>query len=194
MKNTPELGFGLMRLPMIGAEMDIPRIEEMVDLYLDSGFNYFDTAYGYFAGKSEAAAKAAIIDRYPREKFRFTTKMPAWMGVNKTADDAKQMFWTSLKRTGAEYFDSYVLHNINTTRIKSFDNFGIWDFVQEMKEKGLIRRVGFSFHDKAQLLDKVLTEHPEMEFVMLQINYADWESASVQSRLCYETAAGTISR
>ena len=187
-ENIPKLGFGLMRLPMKDKEIDVEQTKEMADLFLDSGFTYFDTAYGYFDGKSEETAKTAIVDRYPRENFQLATKLPAWFPDVKTADEAKQMFWTSLKRTGAEYFDFYLLHNIGATRGKYFDDYGIWDFVQELKQKGLVRHVGFSLHDRAEVLDKVLTKHPEMEFVQLQLNYADWESGTVQSRLCYETA------
>ena len=186
-ESIPKLGFGLMRLPMKDKSVDVEQTKEMVDLFISSGFTYFDTAYGYINGKSEGAAKTAIVDRYPREKFQLATKLPAWMGA-KTSDEAKQMFWTSLKRTGAEYFDFYLLHNMGATRTKSFDDFGIWDFVLEQKEKGLIKHVGFSFHDKADTLDKLLTEHPEMEFVQLQINYGDWESGSVESRKCHEVA------
>ena len=186
-ENIPKLGFGLMRLPMKDKEIDVEQTKEMADLFLDAGFTYFDTAYGYAEGKSEEAAKAAIVDRYPREKFQLATKLPAWAGA-KTADEAKQMFHTSLKRTGAGYFDFYLLHNLGSSRSKSFDDFGIWDFVQEQKAKGLIKHAGFSFHDKADLLDKILTAHPEMEFVQLQINYGDWESGSVQSGKCYEVA------
>jgi len=187
-EHIPKLGFGLMRLPMNGGEIDIAQTAEMVDLFLDSGFTYFDTAYVYFEGKSEMAAKEVLFDRHPREKFQFATKLPAWAQSNKTADDAKQMFWTSLKRTGAEYFDFYVMHNLSASRTKAFDDFGMWDYFLELKEKGLIRHMGFSFHDKANVLDELLSKHPETEFVMLQLNYADWESGIVQSRLCHEVA------
>jgi len=186
-ESIPKLGFGLMRLPMKDKEIDINQTIEMADLFLDSGLTYFDTAYGYAEGKSEAAAKTAIVDRYPREKFQLATKLPAWAGPT-TADEAKQMFYTSLERTGAGYFDFYLLHNLGSTRTKSFDDFGMWDYVLELKEKGLIRHAGFSFHDKADLLDEILTKHPQMEFVQLQINYGDWESGAVQSRKCYEVA------
>ena len=186
-EDIPKLGFGLMRLPMKDNQIDVDQTKEMADLFLSSGFTYFDTAYGYADGKSEEAAKAAIVDRYPREKFQLATKLPAWSGPA-SADEAKQMFWTSLKRTSAGYFDFYLLHNVGATRTKSFDDYGMWDYVLELKEKGLVRHVGFSFHDKADLLDAVLTKHPEMEFVQLQINYADWENGNVESRKCYETA------
>ncbi|MDR0491903.1 MAG: aldo/keto reductase [Oscillospiraceae bacterium] len=186
-ENIPKLGFGLMRLPMKDRMIDVEQTKEMADVFIDSGFTYFDTAYGYFEGKSEETAKAAVVDRFPRERFQLATKLPAWAGP-KTTEDAKQMFWTSLERTGAGYFDFYLLHNLGSTRSKSFDDFGIWDYVQGLKQKGLIRHVGFSFHDKADLLDSILAAHPEMEFVQLQINYGDWESGMVQSRKCYEVA------
>ena len=186
-ENIPKLGFGLMRLPMLGEEVDIEQTKTMVDMFLNAGFTYFDTAYGYLSGKSEEAIKTALVDRYPRESFQLATKLPAWAGPT-TAEEAKEMFYTSLKRTGAGYFDFYLLHNLGDTRSEAFDKFGIWDFVQERKKEGLIKHVGFSMHDTADALDKVLTEHPEMEFVQLQINYADWDEPRTQSRLCYETA------
>ena len=186
-ENIPKLGFGLMRLPMIGDEVDIEQTKEMVDLFMAAGFTYFDTAYGYLGGKSEEAVKTAIVDRYPRDSFTIATKLPAWAGA-KTAEEAKEMFFISLRRTGAGYFDFYLLHNLGGERTAKFDEYGIWDFVQQQKAKGLIKHLGFSMHDSAEALDKVLTAHPEVEFVQLQINYADWDSTSVQSRLCYETA------
>ena len=186
-ENIPKLGFGLMRLPMIGEEVDIEQTKQMVDLFLSKGFTYFDTAFGYLGGKSELAAGEALVKRYPRDRFQLATKLPAWAGP-KTAQEAKEMLFTSLERTGAGYFDFYLLHNLGDKRTEYFDRFGIWDFVAEQKKKGLLRHVGFSFHDKADVLDEVLTRHPEMEFVQLQINYADWESESIQSRRCYEVA------
>ncbi|MCL2046494.1 MAG: aldo/keto reductase [Oscillospiraceae bacterium] len=185
-ENTPKLGFGLMRLPMIERDIDENQTKDMVDIFMENGFTYFDTAYGYNGGKSEEMAKIAIVDRYPRDSFTLATKLPAWAGAN-NAEEAKQMFHTSMARTGVEYFDYYLLHNISATRIKSFDDYGIWDYVLELKEQGLIKHVGFSYHDRAELLDEILTKHPEMEFVQLQINYGDWENGTVQSRLNYET-------
>ena len=186
-KNIPKLGFGLMRLPMLGEQIDIEQTKTMVDKFLAAGFTYFDTAYAYNNGKSEEAIKTALVDRYPREKFQLATKLPAWAGA-KNANEAKQMFYTSLKRTGAGYFDFYLLHNCGDNRTKAFDDFGMWDFVLEQREKGLIRHVGFSMHDTADALDDILTKHPEMEFVQLQINYADWGSPTVQSGKCFEVA------
>lgn len=185
-ENIPKLGFGFMRLPMIGEEIDIEQTKEMVELFMSKGFSYFDSSWGYIGGKSEEAMKTAIVDRYPRESFQIATKCPVWRV--KTEEEAKNMFWTSLKRTGAGYIDFYLLHNLGESRTKSFDDFGMWDYVRELKEKGLVRHIGFSIHDKADALDKILTEHPEMEFVQFQLNYADWESDSIQARKCYEVA------
>ncbi len=186
-KAVPKLGFGLMRLPMLGDEVDIEQFKTMVDRFMEAGFTYFDTAYGYINGKSEAAAKVALVERYPRDSFTLATKLPAWAGP-KTAEEAKQMFWTSLERTGAGYFDYYLLHNIGEPRLPAFDNFGIWDFLKERKAEGLIKHLGFSFHDSPEMLDRVLTDHPDMDFIQLQINYADWEDPAIQSRGCYEVA------
>lgn len=185
-EDIPKLGFGFMRLPMIGKEIDIEQTKEMVDLFMAKGFSYFDSSWGYIGGKSEEAMKTAIVDRYPRESFQIATKCPVWRV--RTQEEARSMFWTSLQRTGAGYFDFYLLHNLGESRTKYFDDFGMWDYVRELKEKGLIRHIGFSIHDKADAIDKILTEHPEMEFVQFQLNYADWESHSIQARRCYEVA------
>lgn len=187
-EQIPKLGFGLMRLPMLeNGEVDIRQVCRMTDRFLEEGFTYFDTAYGYLDGKSEAAAKAALVDRYPRERFQLATKLPAWAGA-KNAEEARQMFYTSLERTGAGYFDFYLLHNLGEDRTRFFDEYGIWDFLQERKAEGLIRHLGFSFHDSAAELERLLTAHPEMEFVQLQINYADWENEIIDSKGCYEMA------
>ncbi len=185
--NIKKLGFGLMRLPMIDKEVDIEQTKKMADLFLEKGFTYFDTAHGYINGKSEESVKTVLVERHPRDSFYLATKLPAWAGA-KTTKEAQDMFWTSLKRTGAEYFDFYLLHNLGPNRIESFDKFGIWDFVKEQKEKGLIKRLGFSIHATADYLEKMLQEHPELEFVQLQLNYSDWENSIVQSRRCYEVA------
>ncbi len=186
-KDIPKLGFGLMRLPANGDAIDIEKTKEMTDRFMEAGFRYFDTAYGYNDGESEKAAKAVLVDRYPRENFLLATKLPAWAGA-KNKEEAQQMFYTSLERTGAGYFDFYLLHNLGEERTHFFDDFEIWDFLQEKKKEGLIRHLGFSMHDNANTLDRILTDHPEMEFVQLQINYADWDDPYVESRKCYETA------
>lgn len=186
-KDIPKLGFGLMRLPMLGDQVDLEQTKEMVDKFLAAGFTYFDTAYGYLDGKSEAAAREALVNRYPRDKFQLATKLPAWAGPQ-TAQQARDMLATSLKRTGAGYFDFYLLHNLGDERTAAFDRFGIWDYVLEQKAKGVLKHVGFSFHDKPEELDRLLTLHPEMEFVQLQVNWADWDSPSIQSARCMEVA------
>ncbi len=186
-KSIPKLGFGLMRLPQKDGEIDLPQTSKMVDMFLEKGFTYFDTAYGYGFGASERAAKICLVDRHPRESFYLATKLPAWSGAN-NAEEARQMFYTSLERTGAGYFDFYLLHNLGEHRTHYFDDYGIWNFLAERKKEGLIRHLGFSFHDKADVLDQLLNAHPEMEFVQLQINYFDWENPYVESRKCYEVA------
>jgi predicted aldo/keto reductase-like oxidoreductase len=166
--------------------IDIEQFTEMVDLFMAAGFRYFDTAFAYNNGDSERAAKTALIDRYPRDSFVFATKLPAW--IAKSREEAQQMFYTSLERTGAGYFDFYLLHNVGDTRTAAFDKFGIWDFLAERKKEGLIKHLGFSFHDKADVLDRILTEYPEIEAVQMQFNYVDYEDPSVESRKVYEMA------
>lgn len=185
---TPKLGFGLMRLPKeASGKIDIEQTKKMVDLFMDAGLNYFDTAYVYDSGDSERAAKAAIVDRYPRESFTLATKLCAWMGKH-SEETAKQQFFTSLERTGAGYFDYYLLHALQAGNYKLYDEYHIWDFVKEQKEKGLIKHWGFSFHATPDVLDDILTAHPDAEFVQLQINYADWENPDVTARANYEVA------
>lgn len=180
-----KLGFGLMRLPKKGEEIDVEQVKVMVDKFMAAGFTYFDTAWAY-AG-SEDAIRQALVERYPREKFQLATKNAAWINC-KTREEAIAQFNLSLKRTGAGYFDFYLLHNLGESRTKFFDDFDMWSFVQEKKAEGLIKHVGFSFHSTPEELEEILTKHPEMEFVQLQINYGDWENPAIQSRACYEVA------
>ncbi len=185
-ESTPKLGFGLMRLPKLpSGKIDVEQVKEMVDAFLEAGLTYFDTAYVYDGGDSERAAKAALVDRYPRESYTLATKLCAWMGV-KNENDARQQFYTSLERTGAGYFDYYLLHALQAGNYKTYDKYHLWDFVREQKEKGLIRHWGFSFHATPAILDELLTAHPDADFVQLQINYADWENPSVTARENYE--------
>ncbi len=184
---TPKLGFGLMRLPKKNGKIDIEQTKKMVDMFMDAGQTYFDTAYVYDGGDSEKAAKAALVDRYPRESYTLATKLCAWMGAS-SEKTAKQQFYTSLERTGAGYFDYYLLHALQDGNYKMYDKYHIWEFVKEQKQKGLIRHWGFSFHGSPGLLDQLLTEHPDAEFVQLQLNYADWENEKVAARANYEIA------
>lgn len=183
-KEVPKLGFGLMRLPKQEEQIDIEQVKRMVDLFMEAGFTYFDTAFVYLG--SEEAAKKALVDRYPRDSYTLATKLNAAAAANE--EDAKKQFRTSLERTGAGYFDYYLLHALMESNYTKYDEYHLWDFAKEQKEKGLVRHMGFSFHGGPQLLDQLLTKHPEVEFVQLQINYADWENPSVTSRANYEVA------
>lgn len=188
--NTKKLGFGLMRLPSLdpndASKIDIEETKKMVDTFLERGFTYFDTAWMYCGFNSENAAKEALVDRHPRDSFTLTTKLHA--GFLKTKEDRDRIFNEQLKKTGVEYFDYYLLHDINTHSIETYNNLDCFNWIQDKKAKGLVKHIGFSYHDGPELLDKVLTEHPEFELVQLQINYLDWDSAGVQSRKCYEVA------
>ena len=184
-ESIKNLGFGLMRLPMKDDAIDVEQTKEMVDLFLEAGCTYFDTAWAYKG--SEDAIRQALVERYPRESFQLATKLAAWIGC-KTKEDAVRQFEESLERTGAGYFDFYLLHNLGETRTKFFDDLGLWEWAAEQKKKGLIRHFGFSFHSTPDELDALLTAHPEVEFVQLQINYADWENPAIRSKEVYETA------
>ncbi len=187
-KEVFKLGFGLMRLPHLeDGSNDMPQICEMVDRFMAAGGTYFDTAFVYDDGKSEEAVKLALVDRYPRESFTVATKVNCSMG-NPTAEETKRQLEISLERTGAGYFDYYLLHAINPLNVNTYEEYGIWDYVKEQKEKGILRYVGFSFHGGPELLEQVLTAHPEVDFIQLQINYADWENPEVTSRANYEVA------
>src|SRR5574344_1349168 len=171
-KEIPKLGFGLMRLPKQAGDptkIDVEQTSKMVDMFLDAGMYYFDTAYVYDGGDSEKAIKEALVDRYPREKYMLATKLCAWMGCSDEAS-AKQEFYTSLERTGAGYFDFYLLHALQAENYDYYDRYHIWEFAKELKEKGLIKHYGFSFHSSPELLDRLLTDHPDVDFVQLQIN------------------------
>ncbi|MBQ9562936.1 MAG: aldo/keto reductase, partial [Lachnospiraceae bacterium] len=184
-ENTRKLGFGLMRLPKENDVIDVEQVKVMVDRFLEAGFTYFDTAWAY--GGSEEAMKEALIKRYPRDQYTVATKLAAWIGC-KTKEDAMAQFDTSLERSGAGYFDYYLLHNLGEHRTKYFDDFDMWNFAKELKASGKVRHIGFSFHSTPEELEELLIAHPEAEFVQLQINYADWEDPGIQSRACYEMA------
>lgn len=184
-ENIGKLGFGLMRLPKKGEKTDVEQTSKMVDLFMEAGFTYFDTAWAYEG--SEDAIRQALVERYPRESYQLATKNAAWINC-KMKEDALAQFDLSLERTGAGYFDFYLLHNLGEGRSHYFDDFQMWDWIQEKKKEGLVKHAGFSFHSTPEELDEILTAHPEAEFVQLQINYADWDNPAVQSRGCYEVA------
>lgn len=185
-----KLGFGLMRLPLTNGEdyksVNQELTKKMVDGFLEQGFTYFDTAYVYHGGISEGIFKKAVLDRHPRDTFTIADKMPTWLV--KEQGDYQKFFDEQLVRCGVEYFDYYLLHNLSVKSYADTVKHGGFEFVKKLKAQGKVRNIGFSFHDKAPVLDTILTEHPEMEFVQLQINYLDWDSEGIQSRKCYETA------
>lgn len=186
----PKLGFGAMRLPSLdggrNGEIDIEHVKKMVDIFLERGFIYFDTAYVYNGGKSEMALRDALVRRHPRDRFVIADKMPLW-AVSRY-EDYETCFNESLRRLGVDYIDFYLLHNLSGDKINATERLGGWDYMKKLKSEGRVKHIGFSFHDTAERLDEILTKHPEAEFVQLQINYIDWEDPKIQSRLCYETA------
>ncbi len=186
--DTMKLGFGLMRLPKVEGtnDIDVEHTKKMVDAFIEAGGKYFDTAYVYEG--SEEATKAALCERYPRESYYLANKLNASDFACKSEEEAKNEIHVSLERTGAEYFDFYLVHGIDETNKEKYEKYGIWEYVRQLKEEGLIRHYGFSFHDSPELLEELLTEHPDAEFVQLQINYSDWEDHLIASRRCYEIA------
>ena len=184
-ENTPKLGFGMMRLPKKLLLIDVEQTKQMVDLFLDAGMTYFDTAFVYLG--SEEATRKALVERHARDSFTLASKLNAWLGKI-SVKEAKNELQTSLKRLGTDYLDYYLLHAIQDNNHKLYDEYGLWDYVREQKQAGAIRHWGFSFHGTPELLDEVLTKNPDAEFVQLQLNYADWEDPKVASRRCYEVA------
>lgn len=186
-----KLGFGLMRLPLTDANdkgsIDVEETKKMVDAFIEQGFTYFDTAWMYCAFKSENAVKEALTDRYPRDRYTLTTKLHA--SYLKKKEDRDRIFEEQRQKTGVEYFDYYLIHAIDQELYSIYNEMDCFNWLMEKKKQGLVKHIGFSYHDSAEFLDQVLTEHPEMEFVQLQMNYLDWESAEVQSRKCYEVAS-----
>ena len=180
LKTGLKMGFGLMRLPKNeDGSSSVEQTSKMVDLFLQAGGTYFDTAYAY--GDSEATIRRALVERYPRESYTLTSKLIAF-GTDMTEEKAKNEIYTSLERTGAGYFDLYLLHALQRSNYKNYENWHLWDYVKELKAKGLIRHYGFSFHADPDLLEELLERHPDAEFVQLQVNYADWENPGVNSR------------
>ncbi len=177
-------GFGLMRLPMCGEEVDIPQTIEMVDAFLEAGFNYFDTAHGYIGGKSELAIKAALTSRYPRDRYILTDKLSG--NFFKTEADIRPYFNSMLEACGVDYFDFLLLHALGAGNYRHYADNRAFDIASELRDEGRVRHVGISFHDKAEVLDMILTEQPVIEVVQLQFNYLDYEDEHVQAGLCYE--------
>ena len=177
-------GFGYMRLPMIGDEVDIEQTTKMVDTFLENGFNYFDTAHGYINGKSEQAIKACLSSRYPRDRYILTNKLSA--PCFEKEEDIRPLFQQQLDACGVDYFDFYLIHAVSAARMPFYEGTGAFRIAQELKQEGKVRHVGMSFHDTAEVLDEILTKHPELEVVQIQFNYVDFEDEKVESRKCYE--------
>lgn len=185
LEKMPKLGFGLMRLPEKDGEIDVQQVCNMMDTYMEKGFNYFDTAYMYCNGKSECVVKEALVQRYPRESFYLTNKLPQWMmnGI----EDRDKIFSDQLKKTGVDYFDLYLLHSVEDgANYEGYIKYDCFNWAMKKKEEGKIKHFGFSYHGTPELLDQILAEHPEVEIVQIQLNYADWENPLVQSGKLYE--------
>jgi len=188
--HASKMGFGCMRLPLLDesdvASIDIELFKQMVDAFMEAGNTYFDTAFVYHNGASETALREALVKRYPRESFTLATKCLAWAMPD--GESAKNCLDVSLERLGTDYVDYYLLHNVGGKRTAKFDEYGMWEFAQRAKEQGLVRNIGFSLHDGPEALDELLTAHPAMDFVQLQVNYLDWDDPHAQARRLMEVA------
>ena len=185
LNKMPKLGFGLMRLPEKDGKVDITRVSDMVDAYMKAGMNYFDTAYVYHGGNSEKAIKEALVKRYPRESFMLATKLPAWCMKNEA--DRDRIFNEQCERCGVDYFDLYLLHSIEDgSNGDTYERLDCFNWGLQKKAEGKIRHFGFSFHGSPAYLIKILDAHPGIEFVQIQLNYADWKNPVVRSGELYE--------
>ena len=182
-----KFGFGCMRLPMVNGTVDMPQFCDMVDAFLASGLNYFDTAHGYLGGKSERALREGLTSRYPREKYILTNKLSTHFFTRE--DQIRPLFEEQLKACGVDYFDFYLMHAQDGAIFEKYKKCRAYETALELKAEGKIRHFGISFHDKADVLDRILTEYPQIEAVQMQFNYVDYEDPSVESRKVYETAA-----
>ncbi len=181
-----KLGFGFLRLPETAGEPDWRTIAELTDIFLEEGGRWFDTCYTYMNGRSEEAVRRCVTERLPRDRFRLIEKLPGYLCGS--YEDCGRYFREEQRRCGTDYFDIYMLHWLNRENYETAERVDEFRFLREVKEGGYAGRIGFSWHDSASLLDTVLSRHPEVDVVLLQINYLDWESAGIESRKCYETA------
>ena len=185
-----ELGMGLMRLPLKDendqTSVDMEHVNRMVDAYMDAGFNYFDTAYVYHEGVGESAFKKSVVERYPRESFKIATKLPLFIITEES--QLEPMFAEQLENCGVDYIDYYMLHNVSGFTETAWKNVDLYSFIEKKQEEGKIKHIGLSTHGDAEFLEELLVEHPKIEFVLLQINYLDWDDEGIESRKCLEVA------
>ena len=189
MNYKSKFGFGCMRLPLTDendpASINQELFNEMVDIYMEKGFNYFDTSYAYHNGTSEIAIKKAVVERYPRESFKICDKMPTWALTSK--DDNEKFVNEMLERLGIDYFDVFFIHNINVPWLELAEKSNTFEYVKKMKEEGTAKKIGISFHDNAKLLEKVLKKYSDiLDIVQLELNYLDWEDPSIEAHKCYD--------
>ena len=178
------LGFGCMRLPLIGEEVDQEQFSQMVDAFLDAGFNYFDTAHGYLGGRSETALRAGLTSRYPRDRYLLTNKLTG--NYFEKEEDIRPLFQQQLDACGVEYFDFYLMHAQGRRNYDHFKDCRAYETAFALKAEGKVRHVGISFHDSPDMLERILNDYPEIEVVQIQFNYLDYENPAVQSRAVYE--------
>ncbi|WP_455645432.1 aldo/keto reductase [Methanosphaera sp.] len=189
MNNNTILGFGAMRLPVTNEDdpttLDTTKVQEMIDYYMDKGFNYFDTSYAYHNGASETTLRELLVKRYPRESFEIADKMPTWLLTSE--EDNQKFVDEMLERLGVDYFDVFLIHNINQTLYPLAENAKTFQYIEEMKKEGIARKIGISFHDRAALLEEILEKYGDiLDVVQLQLNYLDWNSTLTESKKCYE--------
>ena len=185
-----QLGFGMMRLPVLDendqTSIDVEQVKKMVDTYMESGFNYFDTAFVYHEGVGESTFKKTVTDRYPRDSFKIATKLPLFVITEES--QLEPIFAQQLENCGVDYFDYFMLHNVSGLTENAWKNVDLYSFIEEKKQEGKIKHIGISTHGDAEFLEEILFDHPELEFVLLQINYMDWEDEGIQSKKCWEVA------
>ena len=185
-----KLGMGMMRLPLLDendqTSIDLEQVNKMVDVFMDAGFNHFDTVFIYHEGAGEQAFKKSVVDRYPRESYKIATKLPLFVIAEES--QLEPLFAQQLENTGVEYFDYFMLHNVSGFTETAWKNVDLYSFIRKKKEEGFIKHIGISTHGNAEFLEEILLEHPELEFVLLQINYLDWEDDAIESRKCLEVA------
>ncbi|WP_458453680.1 aldo/keto reductase [Methanobrevibacter sp.] len=185
-----QLGFGMMRLPLLDendqTSIDMEQVTKMVDTYMDNGFNHFDTAFVYHEGVGEATFRKTVVERYPRDSYKIATKLPLFVITEES--QLEPFFTQQLENCGVDYFDYFMLHNVSGFTENAWKNVDLYSFIEKKKEEGFIKHIGLSTHGDAEFLEEILFTHPELEFVLLQINYLDWEDEGIESKKCLEVA------